>query len=43
MLVEKVIVTPNDLEVRLHANGIERLVTDLRPDRAEPRQVEEMV
>ena len=40
MLVEKVIVTPNDLEVRLRANGIERLVTDLRPDPAQPRRVE---
>ena len=42
MLVEKVIVSPNDLEVRLRANGIERLVTDLRHDRAEPQFVEEM-
>ncbi len=34
LLVEKVIVSPNDLEVRLRANGIERLVLELRPDRA---------
>ena len=31
LLVEKVIVSPNDLEVRLRANGIERLVLELRP------------
>jgi len=38
LLVEKVIVSPNDLEVRLRANGIERLVLELRPDRAEPKR-----
>jgi DNA invertase Pin-like site-specific DNA recombinase len=31
LLVEKVIVSPTDLEVRLRANGIERLVYELRP------------
>ncbi|KVC62673.1 recombinase [Burkholderia ubonensis] len=31
LLVEKVIVSPDDLEVRLRANGIERLVLELRP------------
>ena len=31
LLVEKVIVSPNDLEVRLHPNGIERVVLDLQP------------
>lgn len=30
LLVEKVIVSPNDLEVRLRANGIERLALELR-------------
>ncbi len=35
LLVEKVIVSPNDLEVRLRANGIERLVLELRPDPVE--------
>ena len=35
LLVEKVIVSPNDLEVRLRANGIERLVLELRPERIE--------
>src|SRR5690606_13207229 len=35
LLVEKVIVSPNDLEVRLRANGIERLVLELRPERVE--------
>jgi site-specific DNA recombinase len=40
LLVEKVIVSPNDIEVRLHANGIERLVLELRPESA--KQTEEM-
>lgn len=31
LLVEKAIVSPNDCEVRLRANGIERLVLELRP------------
>ena len=31
LLVEKVIVSPNDLEVRLRANGIRRLVLELQP------------
>lgn len=31
LLVEKVIVSPNDIELRLRANGIERLVLELRP------------
>ena len=35
LLVEKVIVSPNDLEVRLHANGIERMVFELRPQSIE--------
>jgi site-specific DNA recombinase len=38
LLVEKVIVSPTDLEVRLRANGIERVVMDLRPEPAERRQ-----
>ena len=29
LLVEKVIVSPNDLEVRLHANGVERLALEM--------------
>lgn len=41
LLVEKVIVSPNDLEVRLRANGIERLVLELRPAPAE-QQAEAM-
>jgi len=32
MLVKKVIVSPNDLDVRLHANGIERLVLEMHGD-----------
>lgn len=36
------IVSPNNLEVRLRANGIERLVLELRPDGAEAQRVEEM-
>jgi len=39
LLVEKVIVSPTDLEVRLRANGIERLVLELRPEPVE-QQVE---
>lgn len=31
LLVEEVIVSPNDIEVRLRANGIEGLALDLRP------------
>jgi nicotinamidase-related amidase len=31
LLVEKVILSPNDLEVWLRANGIERLALELRP------------
>ncbi len=42
LLVEKVIVSPNDLEVRLRANGIERLVLELRPSDAESKRAEEM-
>jgi site-specific DNA recombinase len=38
LLVEKVIVSPNDLEVRLRANGIERLVLELRPAPAEQEE-----
>ena len=40
LLVEKVIVSPNDLEVRLRANGIERLVLELRPDRHDTNREE---
>ncbi len=40
LLVEKVIVSPNDLEVRLRANGIESLVLELQP---EPTQAESEV
>lgn len=37
-LVEKVIVSPNDLEVRLRANGIERLVLELLPEPANQQE-----
>jgi DNA invertase Pin-like site-specific DNA recombinase len=40
LLVEKVIVSPNDLEVRLRANGIERVVLELQP--ASANQSEEV-
>jgi hypothetical protein len=33
-LIEKVIVSPTDLEVRLRPNGIERLVLELRTESA---------
>lgn len=35
LLVEKVVVSPDDIELRLHANGIERLVLELRPESTE--------
>lgn len=38
LLVEKVIVSPNDLEVRLRANGIERLVLELSPEPVAPQE-----
>ena len=41
LLVEKVIVSPNDLEVRLRANGIERLVLELRSAGAGAKRAEE--
>jgi hypothetical protein len=31
LLVEKVIISPSNLEVRLRANGIERLVLEMNP------------
>ena len=40
LLVEKVIVSPNDLEVRLRANGIEQMVMDLHPERLAPAREE---
>ena len=41
VVVEKVIVSPNDFEVRLRANGIEHLVLELRPEPVE-QQAEAM-
>ena len=38
LLVEKVIVSPNDLEVRLRANGIERLTLEMNPKQAERQE-----
>jgi DNA invertase Pin-like site-specific DNA recombinase len=38
LLVEKVTVSPNDLEVRLRANGIERLVLELNPKSIEQHE-----
>jgi hypothetical protein len=38
LMVEKVIVSPNDPEVRLRANGIERLVLELRPEPANQKE-----
>lgn len=35
LLIEKVIVSPNNLEVRLRANGIERLVLEVRHERTD--------
>jgi site-specific DNA recombinase len=38
LLVEKIIVSPNDLEVRLRASGIESVVLELRPEPANPQE-----
>ncbi|HUX27126.1 MAG TPA: hypothetical protein VMV87_21245 [Burkholderiales bacterium] len=40
LLVEKVVVSPNDLEVRLRANGIERLVLEMRQEPVTAQQPE---
>jgi len=40
LLIEKVIVSPSDLEVRLRANGIEQLVQELQADRASTKRDE---
>lgn len=42
MLIEKVIVSPSDLEVRLRTNGIEQLVQELQADRASTKREEAM-
>ena len=42
MLIEKVIVSPSDLEARLRANGIEQLVQELQADRASTKREEAM-
>lgn len=42
MLIEKVIVSPSELEVRLRANGIEQLVQELQADRASTKREEAM-
>lgn len=38
LLIEKVIISPNDLEVRLRANGIERLVLEMNPKAVEQKE-----
>jgi DNA invertase Pin-like site-specific DNA recombinase len=42
LLIEKVIVSPSDLEVRLRANGIEQLVQELHADRTSTKREEAM-
>ena len=42
LLIEKVIVSPNDLEVRFRANGIEVLALELQPE-PDAKAVEEAV
>jgi hypothetical protein len=42
LLIDKVIVSPNDIEVRFRPNGIEVLTLDLRPELV-PETVEEAV
>ena len=34
LIVEKVIISTKQLEVRLRANGMERLILEMRPDAA---------
>jgi hypothetical protein len=36
LLVERVIVSPTELEVRLRANGLEKIVLELQADRKAP-------
>lgn len=38
LLVEKVIVAPDNIEVRLRPNGIEEVVLDLQPDTADAEE-----
>ncbi len=40
LLVEKVIVSPTELEVRLRANGLEKIVLELRADRLQVKNEE---
>ena len=40
LLVEKVIVSPTELEVRLHANGLEKMVLELQADRLQIKNEE---
>jgi hypothetical protein len=42
LLIDKVIVSPNDIEVRFRPNGIEVLALELRPEPA-PETLEEAV
>jgi site-specific DNA recombinase len=42
LLIERVIVSPSDLEVRLRGNGIEQLVQELQADRASTKREEAM-
>lgn len=40
LLVERVIVSPNDLEVRLRPNGLEKMVLELQADRLQVKEEE---
>jgi site-specific DNA recombinase len=37
LLVEKVVVSPNELELRLRTNGIERVLLELNTQRSEDK------
>ena len=37
LLVEKVVVSPNELELRLRTNGIERVLLELNTERCESK------
>ena len=41
LLVEKVVVAPDSIEVRLRANGLEKVIRELRPSEIQEKAAEE--
>ena len=41
LLVEKVVVAPDNIEVRLRANGLEKVIRELRPNESQATKTEE--